>query len=77
MYAKRTCWTLTGATAACVLALYLHRVPCAVAGGDSGNLLRVPLFRSNAANHLFSIAARVHVYIRTYVRTLYREHVIV
>lgn len=50
MSANRTCWTLTGATVACVLALYLHRVPRAVAGGDSGNLLRVPLFRSHAAN---------------------------
>ncbi|KAK3538255.1 hypothetical protein QTP70_033068 [Hemibagrus guttatus] len=39
MNAKRTCWTLTGATVACVLALYLPRVPRAVAGGDSGELI--------------------------------------
>ncbi|XP_027028626.2 transmembrane protein 260 isoform X1 [Tachysurus fulvidraco] len=39
MNAKRRCWTLTGATVACVLALYLRHVPRAVAGGDSGELI--------------------------------------
>ncbi|KAF7704376.1 hypothetical protein HF521_021448 [Silurus meridionalis] len=39
MRAIGKCWTLTGATAACVLALYLPRVPRAVSGGDSGELI--------------------------------------
>ncbi|MCI4382697.1 hypothetical protein PGIGA_G00017720 [Pangasianodon gigas] len=39
MNAKKTRWTLTGATVACVLALYLHHIPRSVAGGDSGELI--------------------------------------
>ncbi|XP_053365559.1 transmembrane protein 260 isoform X3 [Clarias gariepinus] len=39
MRANTTCWTLTGATVACVLALYLQHVARAVAGGDSGELI--------------------------------------
>lgn len=64
MYTNKTCWTLTGATVACVLALYLRWVPRAVAGGDSGNLPRVPLFKSHAANHTaVCVRARVCLFV--------------
>ncbi|GLD62416.1 transmembrane protein 260 [Lates japonicus] len=36
---KRTSWILTGATVACVTALYVPRVQRTVPGGDSGELI--------------------------------------
>lgn len=63
MRANTTCWTLTGATVACVLALYLQHVARAVAGGDSGNVQRVPLFGSHATNSFcFSTRERTRVH---------------
>lgn len=51
MSSDKLTWTLTGATVAGVLAVYVPCAPRTVPGGDSGTISRVFVFTSHAAYH--------------------------